>query len=78
MLPSVHYRVFSLLLLFCVFAAAQDSELQSLELKGKVQLIRNGHSLHDSSKVVVWLTPLGSTPVPAAPVQRSSEILPLQ
>ncbi len=74
MLRFAHSRTFSLLLLLSVFAAAQDAELKGLELKGKFQLTRNGRSLHDASKVVVWLTPLGSTPVPAPPLQQSSQI----
>ncbi len=56
-------------LLPCVLAAAQNAEL-----KGKVQLTRNGRHLSDASKVVVWLTPLGTTPAPPPPVQQSSQI----
>ncbi len=52
------------LLLPCVLAAGQNAEL-----KGKVQLTRNGRHVSDASKVVVWLTPLGNTPVPAQPPQ---------
>jgi plastocyanin len=58
--------------LLCV--AAQDVEPKGLELKGKVQLTRNGGHVRDASKVVVWLTPLGATPVPAPPPQQSSQI----
>jgi plastocyanin len=47
---------------------------QNLELKGKVQLTRNGHNLNDASKVVVWLTALGTTPAPPPPPQVSSQI----
>ena len=67
--------VWCILLLPCVFvllstsAAAQDAELKGVELKGKVQLTRNGHHVSDASKVVVWLTPLGTTPAPAPPQQ---------
>ncbi len=58
-----------LLLLPCVLAAAQNAEL-----KGKLQLTRNGRHVSDASKVVVWLTPLGTTPAPPPPVQQSSQI----
>jgi plastocyanin len=56
-------------MLTCVFAAGQN-----VELKGKVQLSKNGRPVNDASKVVIWLTPLGTTPAPAAPVQQSSQI----
>jgi plastocyanin len=64
----VHRRMICLLLM-CAFCAAQ-----SAELKSKVQLTRNGRHVGDASKFVVWLTPLGATPAPQVPVQRSSEI----
>ena len=47
---------------------------QASELKGKVQLTRGGHRLKDSSKLVVWLTPVGTTPAVQAPVQQPSQI----
>ncbi len=50
-------------------ALAQDVELNGVELKGKVQLTRNRRNVKDASKVVVWLTPLGTTPAPPAPQQ---------
>jgi plastocyanin len=74
MLRFPHYLTLPVLLLPWVFAAAQDAELKGLELKGKVQLTRNGRPLHDASKVVVWLTPLGATPAPAPPLQERSQI----
>jgi plastocyanin len=75
MLRFAHCRAFCRILLFpCVLAAAQNVELKGEELKGKVQLTRNGRRLHDASKVVVWLTPLGTTPVPAPPPQQRSQI----
>jgi hypothetical protein len=58
--------VWCILLLPCVLASAQD-----VELKGKVQLTRNRRHVNDASKVVVWLTPLGATPVPPLPPQTS-------
>ncbi len=58
-----------MLLFLCVLSAAQN-----VELKGKVQLTRSGRSVHDASKVVVWLTPIGTTPVPAPARQKESEI----
>lgn len=56
-------------MLSCVFAMAQNAEL-----KGKVQLTRNGRHVSDASKVVVWLTPLGITPAPSPPPQQASQI----
>jgi plastocyanin len=56
-------------MLSCVFAMAQNAEL-----KGKVQLTRNGRPVSDASKVVVWLTPLGMTPAPSPPAQQVSQI----
>ena len=69
-----HCRTIScILLLPCVFmsvfAAAQNVETKGVELKGKVQLTRNGRYVRDASKVVVWLTPLATTPAPAPPQQ---------
>lgn len=58
----------------CVFVAAQSSEPKSVELKGKVQLTRNGKRMGDASKVVVWLTPLGTTAGPPMPQQQPSQI----
>jgi plastocyanin len=72
MLRLAHCRmVWCILLLPCafVFASAQNADL-----KGKVQLTRNGHKVNDASNVVVWLTPLGTTPAPAPPSQQGSEI----
>ncbi len=61
--------LFCILLLPCVLAVAQTAELN-----GKVQLTRSGRHLGDASKVVVWLTPLGTTPAPPPPVQQASQI----
>jgi plastocyanin len=47
---------------------------QNVELKGKAQLKRNGRRLNDASKIVVWLTPLGTTPAPPLPSQEKSQI----
>jgi plastocyanin len=58
-----------LLLLPAAFAAAQG-----VELKGKVQLTRSGHRLGYASNLVVWLTPVGSTPAPPMPQQQKSQI----
>jgi plastocyanin len=58
-----------MLLMMCLLAPAQN-----VDLTGKVQLTRNGHHGRDSSKVVVWLTPLGATPVPPVPRQQPSQI----
>ena len=55
--------------LVSVFAVAQIAGPNGVELKGKVQLTRNGRHVGDASKVVVWLTPLGTTPAPAPPQQ---------
>ena len=62
-----HRMIWCFLLLSCVIASAQV-----VELRGKVQLTRSGHRLRDSSKLVVWLTPLGTTL--AMPPQQGSEI----
>src|SRR3984885_5255093 len=80
MLRFAHCRSYGwMLLLPCVFAAGQSVELKrtertGLELKGKVQLPRNGRHLADASKVVLWLTPLGSTPAPVATPQHAGQI----
>ena len=58
-----------ILLLSSVLTAAQ-----SIELKGKLQLTRNGHPVRDASQLVVWLTPIGNTPVPVMPLQKRSQI----
>ncbi len=56
-------------MLLCGFAGAQN-----VGLKGKVQLTRSGHRLKDASQLVVWLTAVGNTPVPAMPRQEPSQI----
>ena len=56
--------------MLCIAASAQ-----AVELKGKVQLTRNGHRLHDASKLVVWLTPLGNT-APVAPLMQQVSQIP--
>jgi len=58
-----------MLALPCLLASAQR-----VDLKGKVQLTRNGHPAKDSSSVAVWLTPLGNTPVADSLPQSESEI----
>jgi plastocyanin len=62
-------RIGCLILLLCALSAAQN-----VDLKGKVQLARNGRHIGDASKFVLWLTPLGTTPGPAVPRQSASEI----
>jgi plastocyanin len=57
-----------LLLLPCLAAA------QQVDLHGRVQVTRNGHRVKNASGIVVWLTPLGSTPAEAPPPQKQSEI----
>jgi plastocyanin len=66
---QIHRLAPCALLLPLVFASAQN-----VELKGKVQLTRSGHRIKDASKLVVWLTPVGSTPAPAIPQQPLSQI----
>lgn len=61
-------RLLLFLLIACMVGAVAA---QNAELKGKVLLTRNGHHVNDGSKVVVWLTPLGATPVPPPPQQGS-------
>ena len=77
MLRFAHCRIlWCLLLPTCLFlyASAQNEDLKGVDLKGKVQLTRNGHPVNDASNVVVWLTPLGATPAPSLPPQQRSEI----
>jgi plastocyanin len=87
MLRFIHRRMVSCILLLpilFVVAMAQDvdqsanrgtdfkgTDLKGTDLRGKVQLTRNGRLVHDASKVVVWLTPLGTTPAPLLLQQRS-------
>jgi len=63
-----------LLLLPCVLASAQVVAVNGVELKGKVLLTRNRRRVVDASKLVVWLTPLGSTRGVSQAAQQSSEI----
>jgi hypothetical protein len=59
-----------LLLRVCVFFFdPAQTAAQNVDLKGKVQLTRSGHHVNGAAKVVVWLTPLGTTPVPPPPQQ---------
>ncbi len=58
-----------LLTLPSVWAAAQG-----VDLKGRVQLTRNGHHAKDASGIVVWLTPLGNTPAETLPPQADADI----
>ncbi|MGA8637538.1 MAG: hypothetical protein WB593_05610, partial [Candidatus Sulfotelmatobacter sp.] len=51
----------------------KGTDLRGTDLRGKVQLTRNGRRVNDASKVVVWLTPLGTTPAPL-PLQQRSQI----
>ena len=67
-------RLVCLAFLITTCASAQNADLKGSDLKGKVQLTRNGRHVGDASKVVVWLTPLGSTPAPAMRPQAPSEI----
>ncbi len=55
--------------LWCVLSLSCVLAAQNVDLKGKVQLTKNGRQVHDASKVVIWLTPVGNTPVPLAPAQ---------
>jgi plastocyanin len=66
--PAIRF-VFCALLFPCLMAAAQQADL-----KGKVQVTRNGHSAPDASNAVIWLTPVGNTPAPALPPQESADI----
>jgi len=47
---------------------------QSSDLKASVHLTRNGKPIGDASKVVIWLTPVGGTPMPPVPQQKPSEV----
>jgi plastocyanin len=72
MLRYAHRRIVccTLLLPLLFFSASA----QNADLKGRVQLTRNGRNVSDASKVVVWLTALGATPAPAPPPQQGSQI----
>ncbi|MFZ0868201.1 MAG: hypothetical protein WAU76_12955 [Candidatus Sulfotelmatobacter sp.] len=85
MLNFVYRRVVGCILLLpllFVVGMAQDVEqsgnrgtdFKGTDLRGKVQLIRNGRRVNDASKVVVWLTPLGTTPAPPLLLQQRSQI----
>jgi hypothetical protein len=70
MLPFAYFRtLWCILMLPCVLASAQN-----VDLKGRAQLTRNGRHIKDASKVVVWLTPLGTTPVPLPSPQQTAPI----
>ncbi len=60
--------------LWCILLMPGVLAAQNLELRGKVQLTRDGRRVHDASKVVIWLTPLGTTAAPAPPPQQTSQI----
>jgi plastocyanin len=68
-MQGAHCRHTWCILLMCALASAQN-----VELKGKVQLTRNGRHVGDGSKVVVWLIPLGTTLAPPAQPQPVSQI----
>ena len=69
MLRLDYCRSLCCILLMCGFASAQN-----VDLKGKVQLTRNGRHVGDASRVVVWLTPLGATAAPSTPRQQAAQI----
>ncbi len=60
--------------LWCILLMPCMLTAQNVELKGKVQLTRDGRRVRDASNVVVWLTPLGTTPAPEPPPQQTSQI----
>jgi len=64
-------RIANCRMLVCLLIAsmAGSAAAQNAELRGKVQLTRNGRHVTYGSKVVMWLTPIGATPVPPAPRQ---------
>jgi plastocyanin len=53
---------------------AQSLDSNGVDLKAKVQLTKSGHRLKDSSNLVAWLTPTGSTPPAVMPPQRPYRI----
>jgi len=59
------------MLVLAVLAAVLCAPAQQT-LRGHVQLTRNGHSMANASKAVVWLTPIGATFDP--PHQDASQI----
>ena len=64
----------SRIILHFVLPLCLIAQAPAAELKGEVQLARSGHRVKDASKLVVWLTPIGSTPAVQAPVQPPSQI----
>ncbi len=52
-----------------LLASSLLASAQNVDLKAKVELTRNGAHVHDASRVVIWLTPLGTTPAPLPLVQ---------
>ena len=44
-------------------ACSLSSSAQEATLKARVELLQNGHKVKNASNTVVWLTPLGGTPV---------------
>jgi|SRR5580692_2129891 plastocyanin len=71
---TTHLRILVSIGMTCVLAAAQSTEPNGVELKGKFQLTRNGKRVGDASKVVVWLTPLGTTAAPPMAPQQPSQV----
>ena len=69
----LRFTVYRAALLGLLIACALPSA-QSAELKGKVRITRSGHPVKDSSKLVIWLTPMGSVTPIATPTQKESEI----
>jgi hypothetical protein len=57
-----------LLVLSCLASA------QAVGVKGKVLLQRGGRPVKDASRLVVWLTPLGNTPIPPMLRQNPAQI----
>jgi plastocyanin len=60
--------------IFCCLLVAGTLAAAQTQVKGKVQLTRSGRHIGDASKVVVWLTPVGTTPAPPMFQQKPSEI----
>ena len=55
-------------LFICVLLLGSGVEAQQL-LRAHVELTKNGHRLKDSSKAVIWLTPIGTTVQPPRQTQ---------
>ena len=62
------------ILVWTTLCGCWSASAQQVALKAQVQLTRDGHRAKDTSKAVLWLTPLGTTSAPPITPQKASEI----